>query len=187
MSSRQTNSGDLMKTTDGGKTWRRVAAPCRRGCGGFAWSASISFVTPRRGWVLCKGQPSGSGQSKALYLTTDGGARWKRLLTACFEPGGVRLGTMHRGYAGGMSFTRGGHGLLWSTRSRTLRTSDGGRHWRPIAATSPETREAHSGWLVNDRIGYLLLHDDGRRFDRELLRTENGGRTWRLVRSWSRG
>jgi photosystem II stability/assembly factor-like uncharacterized protein len=184
MNSRQTNAGDLMKTTDGGRTWRRVGAPCRKGWGGFAWSAAISFVSPRRGWVLCKGQPAGGGQSKALYLTTDGGARWKRLLNAFFEPGRVRLGTMHSGYAGGMSFTRGGHGLLWSARSSTVRTSDGGRHWRPIAAT--ETREAYSGWLVNDRIGYLLLRDDRRQFDWELLRTENGGRTWRLVRAWSR-
>ena len=98
----------------------------------------------------------------------------------------MRLGTLHSGYAGGMSFTRGRHGLLWSARGQTLRTSDGGRHWQPIRATSPEAREAYSGWLVNDRVGYLLLQDSGRPQDWELLRTEDGGRSWRLVRSWSR-
>jgi photosystem II stability/assembly factor-like uncharacterized protein len=185
MNSRQTNAGTLMKTTNGGRTWRRVGAPCRKGWGGFAWSAAISFVSPNRGWILCKGQPAGGGQSKALYVTTDGGASWKRLFNAFFEPGRVRLGKLHSGYAGGMSFTPGADGLLWSARGQTIRTSDGGRHWRPTAATSPEVREAYSGWQVNDRVGYLLLQDNDRE-DWELLRTENGGRTWRLVRSWSR-
>jgi photosystem II stability/assembly factor-like uncharacterized protein len=186
MRSRDTNAGDLMKTTDRGRTWRRAGSPCRRGWGGFAWSAAISFVSPGRGWVLCEGQPSGGGQSKALYLTMDGGVRWKRLLNAFFEPGRARLGTMHSGYAVGMSFTRGGGGLLWMARGDTLRTSDGGRHWRPISVTSPETREAYSGWLVNDRVGYLLLQDNGSRRAWELLRTVDGGRSWRLVRSWLR-
>ena len=174
-----------MKTTDGGRTWRRVGAPCRKGWGGYAWSAAISFVSPRRGWVLCKGQPSGGGQSKALYLTTDGGSRWKRLFNAFFEPRRVRLGTLHSGYASGMSFTRRGRGLIWSERGSTLRTSDGGRHWRPTAATSPEVREAYSGWQVNDRVGFLLLRDDDRD-DWELLRTVDGGRSWRLLHSWPR-
>ena len=89
------------------------------------------------------------------------------------------------GYVQGIAFERTGHGLLWSTRGQTLRTSDGGRHWRPISATLPEVREAYSGWLVNDRVGYLPLQNDDRA-DWELLRTENGGRTWRLVRHWSR-
>jgi photosystem II stability/assembly factor-like uncharacterized protein len=97
----------------------------------------------------------------------------------------VRLGTLHSGYAAGMTFTRGGHGLLWSERGDTLRTGDGGRHWRPISTTSPEVRQGYSGSLVNDRVGYLLLQDDDRA-DWELLRTRNGGRTWRLVRYWSR-
>ena len=174
-----------MKTTDGGRTWRRVGAPCRKGWGGYAWSAAISFVSPKRGWVLCQGQPSGGGQSKALYLTMDGGSRWKRLFNAFFEPRRVRLGTLHSGYASGMSLTRRGRGLIWSERGSTLRTSDGGRHWRPTAATSPEVREAYSGWQVNDRVGFLLLRDNDRD-DWELLRTVDGGRSWRLLHSWPR-
>jgi photosystem II stability/assembly factor-like uncharacterized protein len=186
MKSRQANAGDLMKTTNGGRSWSRVGAPCRKGWGGYAWSALISFVSPKRGWVLCQGQPGGGGQSKALYRTADGGARWKRLLNAFFEPGRVRLGALHNGYAGGMSFTRGGRGLLWSARGNTLRTSDGGRHWRPISATSPEIREGLSGWLVSDRVGYLLVQNDSLARDWELLRTDDGGNRWRRVHSWPR-
>ena len=98
------NAGDLMKTTDSGRTWRRVGSPCRRGWGGFAWAAAISFVSQSRGWVLCKGQPGTGSQSKALYLTTDGGSRWTQLVNAHFEPGRVRLrGLQARGYPEGMT------------------------------------------------------------------------------------
>jgi photosystem II stability/assembly factor-like uncharacterized protein len=186
MRSRDTNAGPLIRTTDGGRTWRRVGAPCRKGWGGFASSAAISFVSARRGWLICKGQPRAARQSKALYLTRNGGRSWKRLLNAHFEPARIQLGGLQaRGYVQGIAFERTGHGLLWSTRGDTLRTSDGGRHWRPLTAISPEVREAYSGWLVNDRVGYLLLQDNDRA-DWELLRSENGGRTWRLVRYWSR-
>ena len=65
-----------MKTTDGGRTWRRVGAPVPKRMGRLrVVDAAISFVSPSRGWVLCKGQPGAGGQSKALYLTTDGGSR----------------------------------------------------------------------------------------------------------------
>jgi photosystem II stability/assembly factor-like uncharacterized protein len=186
MRSRDTNAGPLIRTRDGGRTWRRVGAPCRKGWGGFAWSAAISFVSPSRGWLMCKGQPGAGSQSKALYSTRDGGGSWKRLLNAHFEPARIRLGGLQAsGYVQGIAFERTGHGLLWSTRGDTLRTSDGGRHWRPLSTTSPEVREAYSGWLVDDRVGFLLLQDD-KRADWELLRTENRGRSWRLVRYWSR-
>jgi photosystem II stability/assembly factor-like uncharacterized protein len=185
--SRQANAGPLMRTTDAGRTWRRIGAPCRKGWGGYAWFAAVSFVSPTRGWLICTGQPGGGNQSKALYVTRSGGLRWRRLLNVYFEPAPNRLrGLQRMGYPHGISFTSAGSGLLWSDRGYALRTSDGGRHWRAISATSPEGREAYSGWLVNERVGFLLLQVSRRRVGWELLRTENGGRTWRLVRSWAR-
>jgi len=187
MQSRQANAGPLMRTADAGRSWRRIGTPCRKGWGGYAWFATLSFVSPTRGWLLCTGQPGAGSQSKALYLTTDGGRRWKRLLNVYFEPTRNRLGGLPEvGYPHGIHFTRSGRGLLWANRGGTLSTVDGGRHWQPISATSPESREGYSGWLVTDRIGYLLLQDNARRLDWELLRTADGGRSWRLVRSWSR-
>jgi photosystem II stability/assembly factor-like uncharacterized protein len=187
MRSRQANSGPLMKTTNGGRSWRRVGAPCRRGWGGYAWSAALSFVSPRRGWLICTGQPGAGNQSKALYTTANGGVTWKRLLNVYFEPARNQLGGLQRaGYPHGISFTGNGRGLLWSDRGSTFRTRDGGRHWLPVRATRHEEQAGLSGWQVNDRVGYLLLQVNARRYGWRLLRTENGGRTWRLVRSWLR-
>jgi photosystem II stability/assembly factor-like uncharacterized protein len=185
MRSRDTNAGDLMKTTDSGRTWRRVGSPCRRGWGGFAWDAAISFVSPSRGWVLCKGPPGTGSQSKALYLTTDGGSRWTQLVNAHFEPGRVRLrGLQARGYPEGMTFTRRGRGLLWSARGHTLRTRNGGRSWLPLSVTLPKEREGYSGWLVSNRVAFLLLQDNSSRRRWSLLRSTDGSRSWQRVQSW---
>jgi len=185
MSGEQADAGDLMKTVDAGRTWRRVGSPCAKGWGGSAWAAAISFVSPRRGWLLCTGQPAGGNQSKALYATSDGGRRWKRLLNAHFERGRIKLGGLQNSaYAHGISFDRSGHGLLWGSRGYSLWTADGGHHWHPVSATSPEVKEGWSGWVAADRTAYLLVHDTGAQRPQKLVRTSDGGRSWNLVRDW---
>ena len=185
MRSRQANAGDLMKTTDGGRTWRRVGSPCKNGWGGFASDASLSFVAPSRGWLLCLGQPRAGRQSMALYRTSSGGTTWKRLVNDHFEPGRIKRGGFAGRYPRGISFARSGRGLLWAGRGATYRTSDGGRNWLPIPGTSA-LREGLSGWFVSDRVGYLLVQNDSLARDWELLRTDDGGRRWRRMHSWPR-
>jgi photosystem II stability/assembly factor-like uncharacterized protein len=162
-----------------------VTNPCRRGWGSSAWSAAISFVSPRHGWIVCTGQPSTGSQAKAIYETVNGGSKWQRLLNVQFEPGHLRRGGMSRmGYPRGISFTPSGRGLLWAARSNTFLTTDRGKHWRPISRTRPEAREGLSGWLVTDRLGYLLIEDNEAGW--KLLRTADGGTTWRRMHSWLR-
>lgn len=185
--SRQADAGTLMRTRNGGRTWRRVRTPCRKGWGGHAWAAAVSFASSRHGWLVCMGQPSAGSQAKAIYETTTSGASWKRLVNVHFEPGRTRSGGLHwNGYPRGISFTPSGRGILWEAREHTYRTEDGGRHWARLSVTSPDEREGLSASLVSDRVGYLLVQDNGRRLDWELLRTGNGGRSWRVVRSWAR-
>ena len=185
--SRQADVGPLMRTLNGGRTWRRLRSPCRKGWGGYASAGALTFVSARHGWLVCKGQPSGGGQAKAIYVTKTGGASWKRLVNVHFEPGRTRSGGLPwTGYPGGISFTPGGRGILWEAREHTYRTKDGGRNWARVSVTSPEEREGLSASFVSNRVGYLLLQDNFKRDDWELLRTGDGGRSWGLVRSWSR-
>jgi photosystem II stability/assembly factor-like uncharacterized protein len=184
MSGRQANAGSLLKTTDNGRTWRRIGNPCRNGWGGYAWAASVSFVSVKHGWLVCTGQPGAGNQSKAVYETVDGGKRWRRIVNVYFEPRGLRDGGLARhGYANGISFDGSGHGLLWQDGEQSYLTRNGGRAWRPISATSADVRIGTSGSLVSERVAFLLVQAQDRH---ELLKTSDGGRRWRLVRSWSR-
>jgi len=85
-----------------------------------------------------------------------------------------------------MSMLDSGDGLLWEDRENTYRTADRGRHWRALSTTSPESREGYSGWVVSPETSYLLVRDNGARFDIELMRSDDGARTWRRIRSWPR-
>jgi photosystem II stability/assembly factor-like uncharacterized protein len=85
-----------------------------------------------------------------------------------------------------MSMLASGDGLLWEDRENTYRTADGGRHWHALSITSPESREGYAGWVVSPETSYLVVRDNGAKFDVELLRSDDGGRTWSRVRSWSR-
>jgi photosystem II stability/assembly factor-like uncharacterized protein len=164
----------LVTTRNTGRTWKRLPLPCSRL---VTQTGILSFPTAKRGWLFCIGTSGTGWQSKELYETRNGGKAWRR------RPwGGDRFSP---GYANGMNFLRSGTGLLWQQRASTYRTPDGGRHWSRLPTTMPELREGLSGWLVSGRMSYLLVQDN-RKADVELLRSGDGGRTWRRVRSWSR-
>jgi photosystem II stability/assembly factor-like uncharacterized protein len=162
----------LRRSGNGGATWKRDRAPCPRL---LNRAAILSFATTRHGWLLCKGQPGTGQQARALYETRSGGAGWRLILR-----------TFGSGYPRGMSMLPSGAGLLWEDRENTYRTSDGGRHWRALSITSPESREGYSGSVVSPQTSFLLVRDSGARFDIELMRSDDGARTWRRVRSWPR-
>ena len=95
-------------------------------------------------------------------------------------------GLFGSGYPRGMSMLASGDGLLWEDRENTYRTTDGGWYWCALSITSPESREGYSGWVVSPETSYLLVRDNGTRFDIELMRSNDGARTWRRIRSWPR-
>jgi photosystem II stability/assembly factor-like uncharacterized protein len=76
----------VFKTSDGGKTWRKVLAGANlsTGCGMLSMSAqqprtiyASTWDFRRQGWTFRSGGP-GSG----LFKSTDGGERWTELTTA---------------------------------------------------------------------------------------------------------
>lgn len=150
--------------------------------------ASVTFVSPDRGWLLCSGQPSAGNQGKAVYTSRDGGHRWHVVADAGFlsfsRP--KTHGLCSCGYAGGISFSATGRGLLWQHRGWSYLTVNGGRDWRSLPITSAEIVEGDDGSFVSDALGFLLLHNNrnDRKRTEDLMRTNDGGRSWRVVRRW---
>jgi photosystem II stability/assembly factor-like uncharacterized protein len=173
----------IAATADGGRGWTQLRSPCRRGLG---VEVHVSLASPARGWVLCAGEPGAGQQLKAVYSTDTGGKRW-RLRSSAVVPG-LGVGRAGRGlpgsgYAHGISFRPGGVGWLWESRGSFLATSDGGRTWHALAVGEPEIVEAQSAQLLSDRAGLALFR---RPNDVALERTTDGGRSWRIVRTWPR-
>jgi photosystem II stability/assembly factor-like uncharacterized protein len=172
----------LVHTTDGGRTWNRLRAPCPLMSEGLT-----AFVSAVHGWLLCLSEPGAGQQLKALFETLNGGRTWALVMDA---------GLVHRhpstgaicacGYPHGMSFGAAGFGVLWQSRGLSYRTRDGGRTWSPLPGLEPEIVEAVAGDVVLPERAFVVVRD-GRRSGYLLRRSDDAGRTWIVVHRWPMG
>jgi photosystem II stability/assembly factor-like uncharacterized protein len=153
----------IIKSTDGGKTWKDI----NQGLGNL-YVGSL-FMHPTNPDILLAGAgnvtyPYQSG----VYLTTDGGATWRQTLDA-YVINSVEISTANPNIAYAGSF------------NELFRSEDGGRNWHKI---SPE----QSGWgpdgiLIGQPIDFQA---DPRNPDRLFANaygggtflSEDGGKTW---------
>jgi photosystem II stability/assembly factor-like uncharacterized protein len=143
----------LMRTTDGGATWKRVKA----GLGDTVHH--VFFSSPRNGWI--------AGES-AIMHTSDGGAHWRRQLS---------LPSME--YFRGLSFSDSRNGWAASSKGALqpssppgaiYRTTDGGAHW-----VSQATTPNGLGWVKALTRSKAVVGGAGG----FLSRTADGGASWR--------
>ncbi|HEX6133505.1 MAG TPA: hypothetical protein VFZ24_06065 [Longimicrobiales bacterium] len=172
----------VFKTTDGGRTWRKVLyVDARTG----AFELVIDPSNPehliastwehrRWPWFFTSGGP-GSG----LWSSWDGGETWRRQT----ESNGLPKGELGRiGLAFATNDPRVVYALVEAEKSALLRSDDGGETWR---AVNTETN-------VNDRpFYYSRIYVDPTNENRvyrvagDLTMSEDGGRTFRNIAPWS--
>lgn len=141
-------SKNIVASSNGGKTWTKVLRPRK------ALLASLDFVSARTGFVL--------GQDGQVFKTRTGGRRWSDLSgVGSDDATGMSFSSASRGYLTLSRFGDDSSGYL-------LRTTDGGRTWRPqlVSSASP----AAEGLVATGSQGAFLLADSGR-----LLFTTSGG------------
>jgi photosystem II stability/assembly factor-like uncharacterized protein len=148
-----------LRTSDGGKTWKKVRGVEIYGVGG---APAFWFINARQGWLAWYEVWKPEDH---LRRTTDGGRRWTELpATDSGDWVQLRFFDAMVGYA--VQRTSGG--------SRFGTTTDGGNHWR----FSDETLEPGGPgalFFLNQRVGWL---GGGREDAPRLLRTIDGGATW---------
>lgn len=109
----------ILKTSDGGRTWREVY----RGARGWELTWKAAFPTPRTGFITVQNyNPDKAVSQRTVAKTTDGGDTWRELPVVddhAWRAFGVGFADERRGWIGGT--TTG------------METRDGGRTWTPAA------------------------------------------------------
>jgi photosystem II stability/assembly factor-like uncharacterized protein len=144
------SASTILKTTDGGKTWRRVV---ERNTSGPEFGA-VLFTSPKLGWTM-------TTILGAILHTTDGGDTWQKVPL----PGSS--GLMGKQAAVGSTY-------FLQVSNMVYRTSNAGKTWQvltdkfPASGQDPGTMsftDADHGCAVWSAVHYAV--------------TEDGGKTWR--------
>ncbi|KOG29256.1 oxidoreductase [Streptomyces resistomycificus] len=128
--------GTVLRTTDGGASWRNVSPP---GAGELQFR-DIEAFDARRAVVLAIGE----GEASRVYRTDDGGASW----TESFR------NTDAKAFYDCLTFFDRRHGLAMSDpvggRFRILSTADGGRSWKVLPdAGMPPALDGEAGFAAS--------------------------------------
>lgn len=184
--------GTLMRTIDGGHSWKDVS-PVEDP----AHLHDVEMFDSRVGLAVGWGMQDSLPYESIVLRTTDGGATWDRETPVgmgpfeiFYRPGGrLCLLTFGRAYfsvdkgltwhgvptvegsPGRTISFAGKSGIIGGPGGTCAHTADSGRTWIPV----PQNEGSFfiSSQMVDDSIGYLAGHPS------VLLRTADGGKTWR--------
>jgi photosystem II stability/assembly factor-like uncharacterized protein len=148
----------LHKSTDGGKTWRRIRSGFPNGDLG---RIVISFSPAQKGLVYAKVESS--AQPVAIYASTDSGDSWERR-------GNVQAQPM---YYKNIHPDPKDPERLYVPSVQTQISDDGGRTFRNLGERNKHV-DNHYVWVDPDDTAHLLEGTDG-----GLYESWDGGRLWR--------
>jgi photosystem II stability/assembly factor-like uncharacterized protein len=183
----------LLKTTDGGLEWYKVVGVekligSRGDSSNYSFGFSdIHFTDAKHGWLIGNYYGRARGEIGGVFTTSDGGATWRRVPLAIqtrnnslFTPGA--LNSAH--------FTDANMGSITGDMDDgdrryffALHTRDGGRTWSLFRIPS---RATHSSQFLDPARGWTAAFiprssgDEAEVYDTPMLRTENGGLSWRV-------
>lgn len=119
----------ILHTVNGGETWITSTFPDK------THIAAIQFINAKTGWLLCSADSGMSHSEKSLYLTTDGGATWKKIMqNTGYIPtnDATKEAIPQSGYVTGISFQDAKNGwvtLNGPAGSKVYHTVNGGETW----------------------------------------------------------
>lgn len=177
-----TGAGDLFATKDGGASWEKVAS--RPG----TFVRAVGFVDRQNGFIGNIGTDyyPGVTDTTPLYRTRDGGRTWQAVDTGAATIKGVcaiDILKTQRIYQGTLVPRTVIHAAgRVGGPTGILRSVDGGETWSVIDMA------AHAGMILdvkffdeNTGLVFAATHPDPAQAEGLVLRTEDGGKTWKEV------
>ncbi len=200
-------NGTLLRTTDGGATWKKISTFTRDTL------RDVYFSDEAHGWLLAerdllKLQTNDEARSY-LLKTNDGGITWQRVVVRTPEVNvrlvrmifadaqhgwllgetGIIFGTVDGGAHWlrqasptkhlllGAAFLDPTHAWFVGTGATVINTNDGGETWINATLTQPTNIRLNAASFVTHNLGWAVA-DGGKVFT-----TSNGGRSWYPQRS----
>lgn len=170
----------VYKSTDGGRSWTNV---------GLRDSEHVARIVvdprdPRRVFVAALGHVYGANPERGVFLSSDGGLSWQKVLYLDDEHGAADLdvdpqnpnvvfATMWRFRRWPWKFESG------SDKSGLYRSLDGGRSWNKVEAGLPR-RVGRMGVKVapgNPKVVYVAAESD----EGTYFRSDDGGTSFKVV------
>ncbi len=150
------SKGTLLKTTDGGTTWKKVATASRDNL------REIYFTDKNNGWILCERDVFSLGSNSASYLlkTTNGGKKWEQIE--------FKDNPRHR--VTKIFFSLNGFGLAIGEMGILFGLEDDNRGWKKLSLPS---RYLMSDGVFLDDLNSTIVGGGG-----TILFTEDAGLTW---------
>ena len=177
-----TGAGDLFATRDGGASWQKVAS--RPG----TFVRAVGFIDRQNGFIGNIGTDyyPGVTDTTPLYRTRDGGVTWEAVDTGDATIKGVcaiDILTVSRIYQGELKPRTVIHAAgRVGGPTGILRSVDGGATWSVIDMAP------HAGMILdvkffdeNTGLVFAATHPDPAQAEGLVLRTEDGGKSWREV------
>lgn len=157
--------GTILRTTDGGDSWQKLAAP----------ADSLDF---RSLWAFNANEAliATAGQPARIYRTQDGGEHWQL----------VYADSTGKGFFDAIAFWDSNRGLALSDpidgKFLLLTTEDGGMSWTPLHLPSPVEGEAFfaasNGSIALTPQGKAWIGTGGGAI--RVMHTPNGGKNWQI-------
>ena len=177
-----TGAGDLFATKDGGASWQKIAS--RPG----TFVRAVGFVDRQNGFIGNIGTDyyPGVTDTTPLYRTRDGGVTWEAVDTGDATIKGVcaidilRVSRIYQGELQPRTVIHAAGRVGGPTGM--LRSVDGGATWSVIDMAP------HAGMILdvkffdeNTGLVFAATHPDPAQAEGLVLRTEDGGTSWREV------
>ena len=167
---------DVLKTSDGGRTWARVANGCPAR---FGPPIAISFVDLRHGWIACNETYGAGAAAKGIAETVDGGRHWAARSGTSGDQGS--LGSISwSDYVFALAMRPNGTGVWLGERGTTARTTDSGRRWSYGGPGDFDVDIASAASLPTDRTWFVVMWLANAQ-ETALERSDDAGRHWRIV------